>query len=178
MAECIWLSSINIGVLMWVRTFLIYVILYLYYWFLCRITCLCCCKRKCFVVPLHVLKLMRRILVKLNCPVRDDYSFLNWFDLTWLKGIHLILFHISLVFQEEYNAYSTLKKLFGPEIKDHMIVVFSGADSYGATIGALLCSFCVITSILTIFHLRENILNIRDGNKMERRLLSYGSLAT
>ena len=88
------------------------------------------------------------------------------------------MFHISLVFQEEYNAYGTLKKLFGPEIKDHMIVVFSGADSYGATIGALLYSFCVITSILTIFHLRENILNIRDGNKMERRLLSYGSLVT
>ena len=55
------------------------------------------------------------------------------------------------MFQEEYNAYRTLKKLFGPEIKDHMIVVFSGADSSGATIGALLCSFCVITSILTPF---------------------------
>jgi len=36
------------------------------------ITCLCCCKRKCFGVPLHVLKLISLILVKLNCPVSDD----------------------------------------------------------------------------------------------------------
>ena len=42
------------------------------YRFLCSITCLCCCKRKCFGVPLHVLKLMSLILVQLNCPVRDD----------------------------------------------------------------------------------------------------------
>ena len=49
--------------------FIIYVILYLYYRFLCSI---CCCKRKCLCVPLHVLKLMSLILVKLNCPVRDD----------------------------------------------------------------------------------------------------------
>ena len=33
----------------------------------------CSCKRKCFgSVTLHVLKLMSLILVKLNCPVRDD----------------------------------------------------------------------------------------------------------
>ena len=47
--------------------------------FLCSVTCLCCCKRKCFGVPLHVLKLFCLILVKLNCPARDDSSF---FDLT------------------------------------------------------------------------------------------------
>ena len=52
--------------------FIIYVILYLYYRFLCGITCLCCCKRKCFGVPLQALKLMSLILVKLNCPVGDD----------------------------------------------------------------------------------------------------------
>ena len=56
-----------------------YVILYLYYRLLCGITCLCCCKRKCFGVPLHVLKLMSLILVKLNCPVRDDLK-TNWLD--------------------------------------------------------------------------------------------------
>ena len=39
---------------------------------LCSITCICCCKHKCFGVPLHVLKLMSLILRKLNCPVRDD----------------------------------------------------------------------------------------------------------
>ena len=50
--------------------FIIYVILCLYYWFLWSITSLCCCK--CFGLPLHVLKLMSLILVKLNCPVRDD----------------------------------------------------------------------------------------------------------
>ena len=43
--------------------FIIYVILYLYCRFLCSITCLCCCKHKCFGVPLHVLKLMSLILV-------------------------------------------------------------------------------------------------------------------
>ena len=51
---------------------IIYVILYLYYRFLRSITCLCCCKRECFGVPLHVLKLMSLTLVKLNCPARDD----------------------------------------------------------------------------------------------------------
>ena len=55
----------------------------LYYRFLCSITWLCC-KCKCFGVPLHVLKLKSLILVKLNCPVRDDYSFLTWPDLIWL----------------------------------------------------------------------------------------------
>ena len=58
--------------------FMIYVILYLYYRFLCSISSLCCCKRKRFGIPLGVLKLMSLILVKLNCPVRDDLSFLTW----------------------------------------------------------------------------------------------------
>ena len=31
-----------------------------------------CCKPKCFGVPLRVVKLMSLILVKLNCPVRND----------------------------------------------------------------------------------------------------------
>ena len=53
----------------WLLSFIIYVILYLYYRFLCSITCLCCCKRKCFGVSLHVLKLMSLILINLNCPV-------------------------------------------------------------------------------------------------------------
>ena len=51
------------------------VILYLYYRVLCSTTCLCCCKRRCFGVPLHVLKLMSLISVMLNCPVWDDLSF-------------------------------------------------------------------------------------------------------
>ena len=40
-----------------------------------------CCKRKCFGVPLHVLKVMSLILVKLNCPVRDDEGFFFFFFL-------------------------------------------------------------------------------------------------
>ena len=66
----------------WHNPFIIYVILYLYYRFLCSITCLCCCRRKYFGVSLHLLKLMSLILVKLNCPVRNDYSF---FYLTCIK---------------------------------------------------------------------------------------------
>ena len=52
--------------------FIAYVILYLYHRFLCSITCLCCKRKKFFGVHLHVLKLTSLILVKLNCPVRDD----------------------------------------------------------------------------------------------------------
>ena len=52
--------------------FIIYVILYLHYRFLCSTTHLYSYKHKCFGIPLHVLKLMSHILVKLNCPVRDD----------------------------------------------------------------------------------------------------------
>ena len=48
--------------------FIIYVILYLHYRFLSSITCLCCCKRKCLGVPLHVLKLMSLILVRFELP--------------------------------------------------------------------------------------------------------------
>ena len=33
----------------WLLSFIIYVILYLYYRFLCSIICLCGCKRKCYV---------------------------------------------------------------------------------------------------------------------------------
>nr|KAG5692886.1 hypothetical protein BaRGS_002321 [Batillaria attramentaria] len=35
--------------------------------------------------------------------------------------------------QEEYDAYVTLKKLFGDAVVNHMIVVFAGADAYGDT---------------------------------------------
>ena len=55
-----------------------YVILYLYYWFLCSITCLCCCKRKCFDVPLHVLKLMSLTLLTWI----DLWGMIKVFDLT------------------------------------------------------------------------------------------------
>ena len=95
---CIWLSRINTGthVCVCVRAhwcdmsthpFITDVILYLYYKCICRITCLCCCKRKCFGIPLqitsiHVLKLMNLILVKLNCPVRDTERW--WMFSTWL----------------------------------------------------------------------------------------------
>ena len=63
------------------HAFIIYVILYLNYRFLYSIICLCCCKCKSFGVLLHVLKLMSLILVKLNCPVRDDSSFLTWLSI-------------------------------------------------------------------------------------------------
>ena len=69
------LACVCVCVLMWcdmsMHPFIIYAILYLYYRFWCSITCLCC-KRKCFGVRLHVLKLMSFTVVKLNCPVRDD----------------------------------------------------------------------------------------------------------
>ena len=58
-------------------------VLYYIYRFLCSITCLYWCKRKCFDTPLCVLKLMSLILVKVNCPVRDDWSFLTW--LSWFS---------------------------------------------------------------------------------------------
>ena len=59
---CVWGDAGDMST----HPFIIYVILYLHYRFVCSITCLCCCKRKCFGVPLHVLKLMSLILVKLN----------------------------------------------------------------------------------------------------------------
>ena len=49
------------------------------------------CKCKCFGVPLHVSKLMSLILVKLNCPVRDDLKFL---DLTMI----MILVYMYVLF--------------------------------------------------------------------------------
>ena len=43
---------------------------------------------------LHFLfQLMSLMLVKLNCPVRDDYIF--WLDLTWLDSTRLELGHLS-----------------------------------------------------------------------------------
>ena len=78
MAECMYLSLINIGVCVCMCADVtckyapIYNLCDLYYRFVCSITCLCCCKCKYFGVPLYVFKLMSFILVKLNCPVRDD----------------------------------------------------------------------------------------------------------
>ena len=66
--------------------------------FLCALVCVhACthvyvyCKCKCFGVPLHVFKLMSLILVKLNCPVRDDLKF---FDLTMI----MILVYMYVLF--------------------------------------------------------------------------------
>ena len=80
---CTWLFSRTLYQLNHLHPFIIYVILYLYYRFLCSITCLCCCKYVCSGLPLLVLKLTSLTLVKLNHPVRGDYSFLTWLDLTW-----------------------------------------------------------------------------------------------
>ena len=52
--------------------FIICVILYLHYRFLCSIMYLCCCNANVLVFLLRVLKLMSPMFVKLNCPVRDD----------------------------------------------------------------------------------------------------------
>ena len=68
--------------------FIIYVILYLYdrsVFSLCSITCLCCGKRRCFGVPLHVLKLMSLILVKFNHALWGVIKVRFWLD--WLDLI-------------------------------------------------------------------------------------------
>ena len=70
------------------QPFVIYVILYLYYRFLCSISSLRCCKRKCFGIPLRVLKLISLLLVKLKCPMRDDSSFLTWLEVYVCTGQH------------------------------------------------------------------------------------------
>ena len=38
-------------------------------------------------------------------------------------------------------AYRALTNLFGQDIHDHMIIVFTGADVYGSTIGVFILSF-------------------------------------
>lgn len=51
-------------------------------------------------------------------------------------GPHVVLMVIrcdARFTPEEYQAYTTLKALFGPEVTDFMIVVFVGMDSYGDT---------------------------------------------
>ena len=42
---------------------------------------------------------------------------------------------MSMYTQEEFQAYRTLKALFGDGIRNYMIVVFVGADDYGDTLG-------------------------------------------
>ena len=41
---------------------------------------------------------------------------------------------LCVVPQEEYDAYVTLKRLFGSGICNHMILVFVGVDCFGNTV--------------------------------------------